>query len=89
MDGTQAIYLGRPVNKNYFRAFVYAANGNKKLVESWDNFEKEMASGLWFATIEEALESSRLKKSEISEIEEETIIPQVIKRPKKKSKLEE
>ena len=56
MEGIPANYLGRLVSKENFRAFIYAPNGVKKLVNSWDEFEKEMASGLWFATIDEAQE---------------------------------
>ena len=54
MEGTPAIYLGRIVSKKYFRTFVYAPDGSKKLVESWDDYEKHMESGLWFSTKEDA-----------------------------------
>lgn len=54
MKGVPAIYRGKIVNKENFRVFVYGANDAKKLVESWDEFENEMQSGLWFATKEEA-----------------------------------
>lgn len=50
MDGNPAIYLGRIVPKHNFRAYIYGSNGRKKLVESWDEFESCMQSGLWFAT---------------------------------------
>lgn len=54
MDSAPAIYLGRIVKKENFRAFIYGPNGTSKLVESWDDFENAMASGLWFATREDA-----------------------------------
>lgn len=54
MKGTPAIYLGRIVPKENFRAFIYAMDGSKRLVESWDEFEANMQSGLWFATAEDA-----------------------------------
>lgn len=57
MEGTPAIYLGRIVDKKYFRAFIYGANGQKRLVESWDEFEANMQSGIWFATVEDAIAS--------------------------------
>lgn len=57
MKGTPAVYLGRIVEKKHFRAVVYGPNGEKKLVKSWDEFEKAMESGLWFATVEHAEES--------------------------------
>jgi hypothetical protein len=54
MEGTPAIYLGRLVSKVNFRAFIYHPNGTKRLVESWDEFEANMQTGLWFATLQEA-----------------------------------
>jgi hypothetical protein len=57
MDGTPAIYKGKMVSKDKFRAFIYAPNGGRKLVESWDAFESHMESGLWFATKKDAKES--------------------------------
>jgi hypothetical protein len=53
MEGTPAIYLGRLVSKNNFRAFIYGADGTQRLVESWKEFEAHMQTGLWFATAEE------------------------------------
>ena len=58
MKGAPAVYLGKIVDKNHFRVFVYAVDGSQKLVESWDDFEHCMESGLWFATKEDA--SSRV-----------------------------
>jgi outer membrane biosynthesis protein TonB len=57
MKGTPAIYLGRIVNKEHFRTFVYGTKGEQKLVESWEAYEVAMQSGIWFATREDALES--------------------------------
>ena len=58
MKGLTAIYQGKVVKKAHFRAYVYAPNGSHHLVESWDEFEKKMESGLWFATKEQAQESA-------------------------------
>lgn len=49
MEGTTAIYLGRIVNKENFRTFIYDSSNNKKLVNSWNEFESHMGSGLWFS----------------------------------------
>ena len=57
MKGTPAIYLGRIVEKKNFRAFIYAPNGDQRLVESWEEFEANMQSGLWFATSQDVKES--------------------------------
>lgn len=54
MKGTPAIYLGRIVDKKHFRTFIFGANGEKKLVESWSEYEAAMQSGIWFATVEDA-----------------------------------
>jgi hypothetical protein len=62
MEGIPANYLGRLVSKVNFRAFIYDPYGNSKLVNSWDEFESHMASGLWFASIEEAKQSVKPKE---------------------------
>lgn len=54
MKGVPAIYLGQVVEKKHFRTFVYSMDGVKKLVESWDEYEQHMESGLWFSTQEDA-----------------------------------
>ncbi len=50
MQGAPAIYLGRIVQKEHFRVFIYNADGTKKLVKSWDDYEHHMSLGIWFAT---------------------------------------
>lgn len=54
MEGKPALYKGRIVSKENFRAWVYMPNGNRRLVESWDEFEATMQTGVWFATLEDA-----------------------------------
>jgi len=54
MEGIPALYLGKIVSKQNFRAFIYGPNESKKLVNSWDEYEAHMSSGLWFATKDEA-----------------------------------
>lgn len=54
MKDTPAIYNGRIVSKKNFRAFIHAPNGSKKLVDSWDEYEKHMETGLWFPDAESA-----------------------------------
>lgn len=63
MKGTTAIYKGRIVDKKVFRTFIYGADGQKKLVESWEAFEASMQSGLWFATRKDAKESMEQAKA--------------------------
>jgi len=61
MQGTQVVYNGRSIAKEGFRAFIYAANGVTKLINSWEDYEEHMASGLWFSNPEAALESLDLE----------------------------
>ena len=48
MSVVPAIYKSRMVSKEHFRVFIYAPDGSKKLVESWEEFERHMATGIWF-----------------------------------------
>lgn len=63
MEGTPAVYLGRIVDKKNFRAFIYGLNGQKRLVESWEEFEANMQIGLWFATAEDACATKEVVKA--------------------------
>lgn len=76
MEGTPAVYLGRIIEKKHFRAFIYGSNGEKKLVESWDEFEANMQSGIWFATVEDAAASKA--------IVEDAVPVEVVKKARKK-----
>ena len=78
MKGQSVNYLGKVVLKDHFRAFIYGSDGTKKLVNSWDVFEKCMQSGLWFATQKEAQAFQRTK--------DET--PKMPAKPKKTRKIE-
>lgn len=78
MKGEPAVYLDRMVDKKHFRAFVYNAIGDSKLVESWDEFEETMAAGVWFSTREAAssvkdVTTKRKRKSKEYETVEELI----------------
>lgn len=42
-------YLGRWVNKDQFRAYVYNDKGEQKLADSYHEFQTLTTSGLWFA----------------------------------------
>lgn len=50
----QFMYLGRWISKKHFRTFIYNAE-TQKLVESYEEYEREIASGLWFASKDEAI----------------------------------
>lgn len=61
MEGIPLIYNGRRVVKENFRAYVYSVDNAKKLVNSWNEFEQAMASGIWFQTIKEIKEIEEAK----------------------------
>jgi hypothetical protein len=44
----QVPYLGRWVDKEFFRAFVYKPDGSQKLARNYDEFKELIATGLWF-----------------------------------------
>jgi hypothetical protein len=48
MEGETVIYDGRVVPKDGFHVFVYAVNGEQKLVKSWDEYQRCISSGVWF-----------------------------------------
>lgn len=96
MEGTPAVYLGRIISKENFRAFIYAPNGGRRLVESWEEFEANMQTGLWFATPEETQGSvevpdekpkaakprpSRAKKVQVAPAEDDLIEEELINTP--------
>lgn len=56
------LYQGRMVPKQGFRAFVYSFDNKSRVANSWEEYEKLVASGTWFATREKALEKPRRKK---------------------------
>ncbi len=74
MDGMVANYLGRIVSKENFRVFIYSSDGAKKLVNSWDEYQSYIETGLWFATPEDVneikpIEIKKKKKSKTKEPE--------------------
>jgi len=57
-------YLGRWVNKEFFRAFVYNEKNEEKLANSYREFEDLISSGLWFSSKDNILRK-RKKKDDI------------------------
>lgn len=75
IPSSQVKYLDRWVDKKHFRAFVYSAT-DQHLVESWNEFEEKIASGLWFSTKSDALKA-------IPAPENEEVKPQIKKSKQK------
>lgn len=46
---SQVEYLGRWVDKDSFRTFVYNQE-DQLLVKSWEEYQEVIASGLWFSS---------------------------------------
>lgn len=61
MTGPTVIYDNRVIPKAGFRAFIYGANGETKLVNSWEEFEAYVQTGVWFPNME-ALNAATDKK---------------------------
>jgi hypothetical protein len=80
MLGTTAIYLGRIIDKENFRAFIYGTGGQTKLVESWEEFEANMQTGVWFASKEDA------KASKSDPIDSDVVVLKPKEKPRKRSK---
>jgi hypothetical protein len=58
-------YLGRWVNKENFRAFLYNEKGDQKLANSYNDYESLIASGIWFASKPSASQQKRKQKDVI------------------------
>lgn len=56
------LYLSRMIPKEGFRAYIYNSNNDKKLVNSWDEFQSQLKTGLWFDTIQKPQEKVIKKK---------------------------
>ena len=67
MKGVTAIYNGRLIDKKHFRAFIYSPDGQKRLVESWEEFEANVQTGCWFTTEKDAKDAMALKELEEKE----------------------
>jgi hypothetical protein len=50
------VYQGRVIPKKGFRAWIYSLNSESKLVNSWDEYQTEISSGVWFSSKKDAEE---------------------------------
>jgi len=58
-------YLGRWVDKEHFRAFVYGLNGQKTLADNYDEYEKLISSGIWFDSLETVKKIESLQQKNV------------------------
>lgn len=77
----QVEYLGRWVDKKFFRAFVYSLT-DQKLAKSYEEFKNLVGSGLWFISKEDA------QKSVESEVKPDAEVKIFTQYAKKKSKVD-
>lgn len=72
MEEGYVTYQNREVPEEGFRVFIYAKDGNKKLVNSWDEFKNHVFSGEWYVTQEEAIyfNEQQFNDNEITESKE-------------------
>jgi hypothetical protein len=69
MDSNETVvYLGRAIPKEYFRVFVYHENGQKKCVNSLEEFSSHINSGDWFA---KKIESKKPLLKKVKKVEDE------------------
>ncbi len=61
MNESQVQYLGRWVDKNKFRVFVYSEMNEEKLANSYEEFQDLIDSGLWYETRELASKDRKQK----------------------------
>ena len=54
MDNEHVLYLGRVVPKKNFRTYIYGTDGLSHLVNSWQEFEEHISTGVWFDTLEKS-----------------------------------
>lgn len=78
----QVEYLGRWVPRKHFRVYVYGQEG-QKLVDSYDEYKKALASGLWFSTLNE-LNNESINSQIPKFSEEKPILEKIIEKSENK-----
>ncbi len=89
MKGVTAIYNGRVIDKKYFRAFIHACDGQKRLVESWEEYEANVQTGCWFATEKDAKDALAMKEVAIAQKEMEEKEAKKARKPRVSKKEQE
>lgn len=79
LSSSDVIYNGKRINKSGFRTFIYGYDGEKKIVNNWNEYEKHMETGLWFSCKDD------VPKKEEEKISTQDLIEKVKKKIKHKS----
>lgn len=53
MSEETVLYQGRVIPKSPFAAYIYGYDDQQKLVHSWEEYQKEISSGLWYSSKED------------------------------------
>ena len=63
LEEETVFYNGMNIPKSQFRTYIFGFDGEKKLVNSYAEFEKDIASGVWFESLEILEARKAAKKS--------------------------
>ena len=74
-DDEQVFYNNKWIEKKYFRAFVYNAKNEEKLANSYDEYQKLLATKEWFSTKEEVHKAKEEKvKNEEQDVPQQKVV---------------
>lgn len=63
------VYLGKVVSTKNFRVFVYGYGDEQRLCDNWEEYQKAIGSGIWFAEKPKKEEKVEEKKRVVSKEE--------------------
>lgn len=61
----QVTYLGRTICGDNFRTWMYGKNDEKKLVNSWKEYQEHINSGEWYSSKEDLEKESTPEPIEV------------------------
>lgn len=60
------IYNGQSIPKEHFRVFLFNQEGNKILVNNWEQYESLIESGEWFDELPKPIEHANKNRKKVS-----------------------
>jgi len=64
-------YNGMNILKSQFRVYIYGFDGEKKLIDNFEEFQSHISSGTWFESLE-ILERRKAEKKKSRKFEEKS-----------------
>ncbi len=58
----EVIYNGRIVDKKHFRVYIFGHEGQKKLVNNYDEYEAHLSTGVWFDSMTAIPHKSKISR---------------------------